>query len=111
MASQAGRGMRELQKPIKLKALDQDHIRAIGEKLRGIHAKAYAWSPPATEIDGEFLTSGRTRTYVRALINQLDLARLYPAYQTDLEAQELQPSHTEDKHLEAASDAGENGSE
>jgi hypothetical protein len=31
----------------------------------------------------------------------MDLARLYPAYEAELDALELQPSYAEDKDLEA----------
>jgi len=107
LASQAERGMKELQKPTLLKPLKRDSIQALGGKLREIHAMAYQWSPPAAQVDCEFLTSGRTRTYVRALINRMDLARLYPSYHAEIEARELQPSHAEDKDLEAPSEGGE----
>jgi hypothetical protein len=110
MASQADRGMKELLKPVLLKRIDRDGIRDVGEKLREIHATAYQWTPPAAQPDGEFLTSGRTRTFIRALINQMDLARLYPSCHAETESRELQPSTAEDKDLEAPGETEDDNS-
>ena len=107
LEAQAKRGMKLLKKALPLNRLEESQIEAVGEKLREVYARAYCWSPPPAIFRGEFLTSGRMRTYIRAWINQWDLERLYPNYQVEIEATELQQVNTEDRDLETPSESQE----
>jgi len=108
LSAQADCGMRAIQKiENHFKPLDSEQIGAIGEKLREVHSQAYCWNPPPARYTGESSTSTRLRTYVRAWINQWDIERLYPNYSAEIQATELQQTHTEDPDLEVASEPDE----
>jgi BREX system ATP-binding protein BrxC/D len=68
-------------------------------KLKQIHSEAYGWDPP--DVPGiERLPSNRMRQYVRAWINEWDLRRLDPGYQSEISAVGLEVDLSTDTDLE-----------
>lgn len=109
LANEAEKGMREIQKAVKLKPLDRDQVEAVGGKLREIHAKAYQWNPPAIQLSSKGLRSTPMRTHVRTWVNQWDMERLYPDYQPDIETVPVEQRLEEDKDLEVSTEENEGG--
>ena len=104
LAAQAEVGMRIIEREAMTLAKPDDAV--LDQTYRGlkeIHARAYDWEPP--EVD--FGTRSTTRalwSYVRRLINEWDLKRLYPDIVVDTEEEKIGPTYTEDVTLEQSSD-------
>ncbi len=100
LADQAIEGMRLIESErARLVGPYDRMIEDTKEKVRGIHASAYHWTPPAIP-SGERLSSTRMREYVKGWITEWDLKRLAPEETVDLEVTLLRPSYTEDAELE-----------
>ena len=106
LATQAERGMRIIQRErALLKAPDKTVLEQTYEKIRSIHAKAYAWEPPlATSVELLRAASTRMREYVKRWITEWDLKRLDPGYNPEIEGTELKPDYTEDPNLQVPSE-------
>jgi hypothetical protein len=107
LAGEAERGMREIPKAVRLKPLERDQVKAVADKLRDIHAKAYQWNPSAVQAPSEGLRSTSMRTHVRTWVNQWDMQRLYPSYEPDIETVPVEPRFEEDKDLEVPTEQNE----
>lgn len=106
LASQAERGMRIIQRErAPLKAPDSTVLEQTYEKVRSVHAEAYAWEPPpATSVELLRATGTRMREYVKRWITEWDLKRLDPGYNPEIEGTELKPDYTEDPNLQVPSE-------
>ncbi|MGB0909990.1 MAG: BREX system ATP-binding domain-containing protein [Nitrospirales bacterium] len=79
------------------------------EKVRGLHASAYAWAPPpVTTVDQ--LSSTRMREYVRGWITEWDLKRLTPDADVHIEVSTLTQDYSEDAELETVVEDDPEGS-
>ena len=108
LAGEAERGMREIPKAVGLKRLERDQVEAVAGKLRDIHAKAYQWNPPTVQpVSDRDGPSTLMRTYVKTLVNQWDLQRLYPDYRPDIETVPVEQRFEEDKDLEVSTEQNE----
>ncbi len=104
LASQAEQGMRIIQlNKTRLDQPDDTVLKQTYEKVRSIHAEAYAWDPPPVS-SVEPLGTTRMREYVKGWITEWDLKRLYPGYNPEIEVTELKPDYTEDPNLEVPSE-------
>jgi len=99
-AGEAEKGMREIEKAAKLKRLERNQIEAVGDKLRGIYARAYQSNPLDAKLPCQALGSTPMRTYLRIWVNQWDLQRLDPSYQPEIATTTMEQHYTEDKDLE-----------
>lgn len=106
LASQAERGMRIIERErAPLKAPDSTVLEQTYEKVRSIHAKAYAWEPPpVSSVELLRATGTRMREYVKRWITEWDLKRLDPGYKPEIEGTELKPNYTEDPNLQVPSE-------
>jgi len=106
LASQAERGMRIIERErAPLKAPDSTVLEQTYEKVRSIHAKAYAWEPPpVSSVELLRATGTRMREYVKRWITEWDLKRLDPGYNPEIEGTELKPDYTEDPNLQVPSE-------
>lgn len=106
LASQAERGMRIIQRErAPLKAPDSTVLEQTYEKVRSVHAEAYAWEPPpASSVELLRATGTRMREYVKGWITEWDLKRLDPGYNPVIEGTELKPDYTEDPNLQVPSE-------
>jgi hypothetical protein len=104
IASQAERGMKLIEREgIALRPLDDAAIDATREKVRAVHAAAYAWDPPALRAEGRLRTT-RMREHVKGWITEWDLRRLYPGYDVQLATEELKQDYGEDPNLTRSAD-------
>jgi hypothetical protein len=116
LAARAEAGMRIIEREsVTLRPPTKETLLATYEQLKGIHARAYAWDPPAIE-SADLATSRAMRSHVRRWINEWDLKRLFPGATVDTEEQELRPTYEEDRALEelpsgTGDDAAEAGGE
>ena len=108
LASNAEKGMRELARPVRLRAPAREQIEAVGARLREIHATAYGWDPPS-DLVFDRQESVPLRLHIRSWINKWDLQRLYPAYRPELEATVVEQEYTEDRDLEVAAEPEADG--
>lgn len=69
------------------------------ERLKGIHARAYDWNPPAI-ASADLSLRKEMRSHVRRWMNEWDLKRLYPGATVSTEERELRPTYEEDVALE-----------
>jgi hypothetical protein len=105
-ASQAERGMRIIeQDAIPLASPDNFMLQAVYDKVKSIYAGAYDWSPP--DIKGwermlNDIMKPKIRLYVKLWITVLDLKRLYPDYEPNIQAGELKLVYSEDKDLQVS---------
>ncbi len=100
LSSQAERGMRIIQRErTPLKPPDDTVLQQTYETVRAIHARAYGWEPPPVS-SASHLGARRMREYVRGLITQWDLVRLYPEYRPEIEVTRPAPDYTEDPDLQ-----------
>ena len=106
LASQAERGMRIIQRErAPLKAPDSTVLEQTYEKVRSIHAEAYAWEPPpVSSVELLRATGTRMREYVKRWITEWDLKHLDPGYKPKIEVTELKPDYTEDPNLQVPSE-------
>ena len=106
LASQAERGMRIIQRErAPLKAPDSTVLEQTYEKVRSIHAGAYAWEPPpVSSVELLRATGTRMREYVKRWITEWDLKHLDPGYKPKIEVTELKPDYTEDPNLQVPSE-------
>ncbi len=110
LASQAERGMRVIQNErIPLNPPDSAGLDQTYEKIRGIHAKAYNWTPPPVP-SVERLGTTRMRQYIRGWITEWDLKRLDSEYTPEIEVTNLEQDYTEDKELEIETEEASNNS-
>jgi hypothetical protein len=100
LAARAEAGMRIIERSaVTLEPPTRASLQATHDRLRDIHAQAYDWTPP--EVGATEISMRRAmRSHVRRLINEWDLARLYPGARLHTEEQELRPTYTEDETLE-----------
>jgi hypothetical protein len=100
-AARAETGMRLIiAEAIRLDPPTDGTLRLTYERIRAVHAVAYAWDPPEIEV-GEVALSRRMRSHVRRWIHEWDLARLYPGTRTQTQEQEFTLSYGEDPAVEA----------
>lgn len=104
LAPQAERGMRLIGRALKVPVPSRALVRRTYEKVRELHATAYAWEPPPVG-SAPYATSTSMREYIRWWITEWDLKRLYPDYAPDIEATPLLVDYDEDADLEAAPEA------
>ena len=106
LASQAERGMRIIQNErILLKSLDSNALKQTYEKVRSIHAEAYAWEPPpVSSVELLRATSTRMREYVKEWITEWDLKLFDPEYNVQIEVTKLKQDYTEDPNLQVATE-------
>lgn len=104
LAGAAEAGMRVIERQqILLQPPDRDALDRTYRALKELHAAAHDWSPP--DVEGlERLPSNRMRQYVRAWINEWDLARLYPEYRPDTLTGTVEVDYSEDPDLEQSSE-------
>lgn len=103
MAARAEGGMRIIEREaITLVPPDDSVLDQTYRKLRDLHARAYRWEPPDVEF-GARMVRRAMRSYVRRLINEWDLKRLYPELTVHTEEQDLTPSYEEEPELEQSS--------
>lgn len=110
LASQAERGMRIIERErAPLKAPDSTVLEQTYEKVRSIHAKAYAWEPPpVSSVELLRATGTRMREYVKRWITEWDLKRRDPGYNVEIEVTELKQDYTEDPNLQIATEEDPN---
>lgn len=93
-------GMRHIERDLlALAPPDETELDRVYETLRGMHADAYGWNPPAV-VGLERLGATRMRQYVRAWINEWDLVRLDPDYQPVTEVVDVPGDYQEVVELE-----------
>ena len=103
-AARAETGMRLIERGVlPLDRPDDETLSTLYERLKAIHSDAYGWTAP--EIDHEIGPGGRRiiRSFVRRLITEWDLIRLYPGARPDIEESELTLNTQEDRDLEQES--------
>ena len=87
-----------------LKSPDSTVLKQTYEKVRSIHAEAYAWEPPpVSPVELLRATSTRMREYVKGWITEWDLKRLDPDYTVEIEVEPLEQDYTENADLEVPS--------
>jgi len=102
LAARAEAGMRIIEREaIGLRPPTKETLLDTYERLKAIHAHAYAWDPPAIAF-ADLATSRAMRSHVRRWINEWDLKRLFPGATVDTEERELRPTYEEDLALEEA---------
>jgi bacteriophage exclusion system BrxC/D-like protein len=103
IAARADLGMRLIRSgAIELKVPDKLTVEQTYQRLKQLHARAYAWQPPEIPRPEPSLLM-RMRKLVRRWINEWDLRRLYGDVPISMEERELAPSYAEDPQLEAIS--------
>jgi len=89
---------------VTLEAPNQRALDDIYQRLKELHARAYAWTPPEiARAQASMMT--RMRTHVRRWINEWDLVRLYPTVHVSIEERQLLPNYEENVELEKPPDA------
>ncbi len=100
IAAQAETAMRIItDDALRLDPPTDQTLRLTYERIRGVHAAAYAWEPPPIDV-GEVSLSRRMRSHVRRWIHEWDLARLYPGAAIDTQEDEFMLSYGEDASME-----------
>lgn len=100
LAARAEAGMRIIEREaITLQPPTEEMLLETYERLKGIHARAYAWDPPPI-ASADLAMRRAMRSHVRRWMNEWDLKRLYPGAIVSTEERELRPSYEEDKALE-----------
>ncbi len=100
-AARAETGMRLIEREVHLLAEPDDQtLSALYERLRTIHSEAYGWDAPQIDYGIGLGGRRRIRSFVRRLINEWDLRRLYPGSNPDIEETEFKLNYAEDKDLE-----------
>ena len=100
LAARAEAGMRIIEREaIVLRPPTQEMLVQTYELLKGIHARAYAWDPPAI-ASADLAMTRAMRSHVRRWMNEWDLKRLYPGATVSTEEHELRPTYEEDLSLE-----------
>jgi hypothetical protein len=109
-AGRAETGMRLIEREaLTLLPPDESTLTNTYERLKEIHAKAYAWDPPDIPTNVTSI-SRRMRSYVRRWVNEWDLRRLYPGAELCTEEeQEIKPTYEQDESLERPSEPSEEG--
>ncbi len=104
LAAQAETGMRLIERDaLTLKTPDDATLAHTYGRIREIHAKAYGWEPPEIPEAPGILTgmSRRMRSYVRRLVNEWDLKRLYPGAEVcAAEEDQIELTYEQDESLE-----------
>lgn len=96
-------GMRAIDNGISLRMPGKDTLKAIHDRLRDLHGRAYGWEPHAIEVGSVDLTA-RMRSYVRRWVTEWDLARFRPDEAHTVAAVELPATNfSEDDDLAADS--------
>lgn len=104
LAAQSEVGMRIIEREAMTLAKPDDAVLdQTYRALKDIHARAYGWEPPEVDFGTRSITRAM-RSYVRRLINEWDLKRLYPDVVVDTEEEKIGPSYEEDVTLEQSSD-------
>jgi hypothetical protein len=100
LATAAELGMRIIDREMHLLTPpDEAELKQAYDRLRELHGQAFGWQP--SDVAGlERLGATRMRQYVRAWINEWDLARLYPGYRPETETVDVQSDYREDPDLE-----------
>ncbi|MCC6264435.1 MAG: DUF2791 family P-loop domain-containing protein [Bryobacterales bacterium] len=100
LAGRAEAGMRLVERSaIALRPPDEGVLRETYQRLKRIHAEAYAWDPPEI-AQQERSVARRMRSYVRRWVNEWDLLRLYPGVDiTPEEERTLRFTYEEDADL------------
>jgi hypothetical protein len=100
LATAAELGMRIIDRETHLLTPpDEVELKQAYDRLRELHGQAFGWQPP--DVTGlEKLGATRMRQYVRAWINEWDLARMYPGYRPATEMVDVPSDYREDPDLE-----------
>lgn len=100
LATAAELGMRIIDRETHLLTPPDDvELKQAYDRVRDLHGRAFGWQPP--DVAGlERLGATRMRQYVRAWINEWDLARLYPGYRPETETVDVPSDYREDPDLE-----------
>ncbi len=100
LATAAELGMRIIDRETHLLTPpDEVELKQAYDRLRELHGQAFGWQPP--DVTGlERLGATRMRQYVRAWINEWDLARVYPGYRPETEMVDVPSDYREDPDLE-----------
>jgi hypothetical protein len=100
LAARAEAGMRIIEREaVMLRPPTEEMLLETYERLKGIHARAYAWDPPAI-ASADLAMRRAMRSHVRRWMNEWDLKRLYPGVTVSTEERELRPTYEEDEALE-----------
>ncbi len=111
-ATLAAIGIRELQSKDanrKLRDPNAAMLHASLEKTRNLYEKAYAWSPPATEI-GDLMATKSMRQHIKSWITIWDLQRLYGTT-SEIESGTVPSNYLENKDIEQPTDSNGNQEE
>lgn len=101
LAPQAERGMRLITNAPTLSPPADAIIDGTYDKVRSIHGKAYAWSPPPIEDTLARDTTTTMREHIRSWINEWDLMRLFPEHVPSIELTPIIFDYGEDKDLDS----------
>ena len=102
LAARAEAGMRIIEREaVTLQSPTAEMLLETYERLKGIHARAYAWDPPAI-APADLAMRRAMRSHVRRWMNEWDLRRLYPGATVSTEERELRLIYEEDVALEEA---------
>ena len=99
-------GIRELQSKDanrKLRNPNAAMLQASLEKTRNLYEKAYAWSPPPTEI-GDLMATKSIRQHIKSWITIWDLRRLYGTT-SEIESGTVLSNYVENKDIEQPTDS------
>jgi hypothetical protein len=100
LAARAEAGMRIIEREaVMLRPPTEEMLLETYERLKGIHARAYAWDPPAI-ASADLAMRRAMRSHVRRWMNEWDLKRLYPGATVSTEERVLRPTYEEDEALE-----------
>jgi len=105
-ATLAAIGIRELQSKDANRKLHDPNaamLHASLEKTRNLYEKAYAWSPPATEI-GDLMATKSMRQHIKSWITIWDLQRLYGTT-SEIESGTVLSNYLENKDIEQPTDS------
>jgi hypothetical protein len=104
-------GMRVIEREaLVLEPPDDATLASTYQRIKEIHAKAYDWDPPGISEAPATVTgmSRRMRSYVRRLVNEWDLRRLYPGAEVSAaEEEQIELTYLEDESLEESSEPAE----
>ena len=99
-ATRAESGMRLISRGrMHLEPPTGDDLRDAYERVKELHARAYAWNPPDLQWTKASVQEPMRR-YIRSWIQQWDLRRLDPTYVADIETTEIETPYREDEALE-----------
>jgi hypothetical protein len=102
LATAAQTGMRIIDRETHLLTPpDEKELMHAYDRVRELHGAAFDWRPP--DVGGlERLGATRMRQYVRAWINEWDMARLDPGYRPETEIVDVPSDYHEDPQLDTA---------